>query len=360
MSPSIGLLLTPYSFAPYRRVCTGVASRPVVRDLAIDLGTANTLVWARGRGIVLNEPTVVAVHQRDGQVQAMGHKAYTLIAQSSGQFIAYRPMADGTVTDFHATARLLELLFQRLGVTRFSRSRVLICVPSGATEVERRALEEAVIQAGVGTTYLMEEPLAAAIGAGLPIAEPAGLMLLDVGGGSCQVAMISLGGIVTTNPIRMGGFAMDDAIAQHIRVRYDLAVGERTAEEVKFAIGSAYPLSEEPWAEVRGRKLATGLPETIALSAEEVRIAIDPCVSAIVDAVVDTLGNCPPELVQDVLDFGLWMVGGGALLRGLDVRITAEAEIPVRVAERPLEAVIRGAGQAVESFEVLRHLMTRT
>jgi rod shape-determining protein MreB and related proteins len=331
----------------------------VVRDLAIDLGTANTLVWARGQGIVLNEPTVVAVHQRDGRVWAMGNEAYTLIARSSGHLIAHRPIAGGAITDFHATARLLEFVLQRLGVTRFSRSRVLICVPSGVTEVERRALEAAAVQAGAGTTYLMEEPLAAAIGVGLPIAEPAGAMLLDVGGGSSQVAIVSLGGIVTTTPVRTGGFDIDDAIAQHIRNRYDLAIGERTAEQVKLAIGSAYPLTEELWAEVRGRELATGLPETIALGAEEVRVAIDPCVSVIVGAVLDALGNCPPELVQDVVDSGLWMVGGGALLRGLDARITAETEVPVRVAEHPLEAVVRGAGHTVESFETLRHLLAR-
>ncbi|MGH8898399.1 MAG: rod shape-determining protein [Egibacteraceae bacterium] len=331
----------------------------MVRDLAIDLGTANTLVWARGQGIVLNEPTVVAVNQRDSQVRAMGRDAYTLIARSSGHLIAHRPMAGGAVTDFHATARLLELALQRVGVKRFSRSRVLICVPSGVTEVERRALEEAATQGGAGTTYLMEEPLAAAIGAGLPIAEPAGVMLLDVGGGSSQVAIISLGGIVTASPVRTGGFDIDDAIAAHVRTRYDLAIGERAAEHVKLAIGSAYPLTEEPWVEVRGRKLATGLPETIVLGAEEIRAAIDPCVCAIVGVVLDALGNCPPELAQDVLDSGLWMVGGGALLRGLDARVTAEAEIPVRVAQHPLEAVVRGAGHAVESFEALRHLMAR-
>jgi rod shape-determining protein MreB len=205
----------------------------------------------------------------------------------------------------------------------------------------------------------MEEPLAAAIGADLPIAEPAGTMLLDVGGGSSQVAVISLGGIVTAAPIRTGGFDIDDAITQHIRAKYDLAIGERTAEQVKLAIGAAYPLAEELWAEIRGRELATGLPETIAIGGEEVRAAIDPCVSAIVGAVLDALGNCPPELIQDVLDSGLWMVGGGALLRGLGMRITAEAEIPVRVAEHPLEAVVRGAGRAMESFETLRHLLAR-
>jgi len=331
----------------------------VTRDLAIDLGTANILVWARGQGIVLSEPTVVAINQRDGQVQALGREAYTLIARSSGHLVAHRPLAGGAITDFHVTARLFELLFQRLGMSRFSRSRVLICIPSGVTEVERRALEEAAVRAGAGATYLMEEPLAAAIGAGLPLAEPTGTMLLDIGGGNSQVAMISLGGIVTATPVRTGGFDIDDAITRHVRDRYDLAIGERTAEEVKLALGSAYPLAEEPWAEVRGRELATGLPRTIALGAEEVRAAIDPCVSTIVGAVLDALGNCPPELAQDVLDSGLWMVGGGALLRGLGARITAEAEISARVADHPLEAVVRGAGHAVESFEALRHLMAR-
>lgn len=332
----------------------------MVRDLAIDLGTANTLVWARGQGIVLNEPTIVAVNERDGQVRAIGREAYELISRSFDHLTAYRPLAGGAVIDFHVTARLLELVLQRLGVTRFSRSRVLICVPSGVTGVERRALEETAVKAGAGTTYLMEEPLAAAIGAGLPIAEPTGVMLLDVGGGSTQVAMISLGGIVTATPVRTGGFDIDDAIAQHIRDRYDLAIGERTAEEVKLAIGSAYPLPEEPWAEVRGRELATGLPKTISLGAGEVRAAIDPCVMAIVGAVLDALGKCPPDLAQDVLDSGLWMVGGGALLRGLGARIAAEAVIPVRVAEHPLEAVVRGAGHAVESFDASRHLLAST
>jgi rod shape-determining protein MreB and related proteins len=331
----------------------------VAHDLAIDLGTANTLVWARGRGIVLNEPTVVAVNPRDGQVRAAGREAYTLIARNSGYLVAHRPMTGGAVTDFDATARLLELVLHRLGVTRFSRTRVLICVPSGITDVERRALEKAAARAGAGTTSLMEQPLAAAIGAGLPVAEPVGTMLLDVGGGSSQVAVISLGGIVTASLVRTGGFDIDDAIAAHIRARYDLAIGERTAEHVKLAIGSAYPLDEEPWAEVRGRELATGLPETIALGAEEVRTAIDPCVAAIVGAVLDALGNCPPDLAQDVLESGLWMVGGGTLLRGLGARITAEAEIPVHVAKHPLEAVVRGAGYTVESSEALRHFITR-
>ena len=326
-----------------------------MRDLAIDLGTATTLVWARGRGIVLREPTVVAVHQRSGQVRAMGTEAYQLIARSSGHLVAHRPIAGGAVTDFHGTARLFELVLQRLGIARFSRSRVLVCVPSGVTEVERRAVEEAASRAGAGATYLMEEPLAAAIGAGLPISEPTGTMLLDVGGGSSQVAMMSLGGIVTSTPARIGGFDMDDAIAAHVRSRYEVAIGERTAEQVKIEIGSAFPRDDglEPVVEVRGRDLSSGLVRTVTLGGDEVRLAIDPCVVTIVGAVLDALGNCPPELAQDVLDSGLWLCGGGALLRGLDARIAAEAQVPVHLAEHPEEAVIRGAGQTVEEFELL-------
>jgi rod shape-determining protein MreB len=332
-----------------------------VRDLAIDLGTVNTLVWARGRGIVLDEPTVVAVHQRNGSIRSMGNEAYDQIARSSGHLVAHRPIVGGAVTDFHATARLLELVLQRMGVTRFSRARVLICVPSGVTEVERRAVEEAAALAGAGSTYLLEEPLAAAIGAGLPIAEPTGTMLLDVGGGSSQVAVISLGGIVTSAPVRTGGLDLDDAIAAHVRTRYEVAIGERTAEQVKLEIATAYPHrgEAETLVEVTGRELTSGLRQTVTLSAEEVRTAIDASVTVIVGAVLDALGDCPPELAHDVIESGLWLCGGGAQLRGLDARIASEAQVPVRLAEGPQHAVIRGAGQTVEEFDDLRHLLVR-
>ncbi|MGH8907428.1 MAG: rod shape-determining protein [Egibacteraceae bacterium] len=330
-----------------------------MRDIAIDLGTANTLVWARGRGIVLNEPTVVAVHERNGDVRAMGRQAYELISRSGGHLVAHRPLVGGAVTDFNATSRLLGFVLQQLGLTRPSRARVLICVPSGVTEVERRALEEAASQAGIGTTYLLEEPLAAAMGAGLPIDQPTGTMLLDVGGGSSQVAMMSLGGIVTCTPIRTGGFDIDDAIARWVRSRWNVAIGERMAEQTKIEIGSAFPQVPEPLIEVRGRELACGLPQSVTLSGDEVRVAIDPCVSTIVRAVVDTLGNCPPELAHDVLESGLWLCGGGAQLRGLDARIATETQVPVHRADHPEEAVIRGAGQVIEEFEDLKHLLTR-
>lgn len=331
----------------------------MVRDVAVDLGTANLVVWARERGIVLNEPTIVAIQQPGGEVRAMGHQAYALIARNSDRLVAHRPMAGGAIIDFHAAVRMLELAFQQAGVTRFSRSRVLIGVPSGVTEVERRAVEGAAMRAGAGAVYLIEEPLAAAIGAGLPIQEPIGTMLLDVGGGTSQVAMMSLGGIVTCKPVRTGGFDMDVAIAEEVRQRYAITISERAAEEVKVAIGSAYPLIEEPQAEVRGRELATGLPRTVVLGAEEVRAAIDGCVSMICMAVIDALSNCPPELAQDVLSSGLWLVGGGAQLRGLDARIATEAKVPVHLAEHPLEAVARGAGQTVEDLDDLKHLLSR-
>src|SRR5690606_35576695 len=243
------------------------------RDVAIDLGTANTLVWVRRRGIVLNEPTVIAVNQRNGDVLAMGHEAYDMIGRTPGHIIADRPLRGGAITDFETTARLLKLVFQRVGVTRFSRSRALICVPSAITAVERRAVEEAGVQAGAAATYLMEQPMAAAIGAGLPVHEPIGSMVIDVGGGTSEVAIISLGGIVTCKAVRVGGFDIDAAIQNFVRREYAVAIGERTAEEIKIAIGSAYPQAEEPKAEVRGRELATGLPKVVVISAEEVREA---------------------------------------------------------------------------------------
>jgi rod shape-determining protein MreB len=326
-----------------------------VRDIAIDLGTANTLVWARGRGIVLNEPTVVAMHERSGEVRAMGRQAYELISRSWGHLVAQRPLAGGVVTDFHATSCLLGFVLEQVGLTRPSRARALLCVPSGATEVERRALEEAASKAGIGTTYLLEEPLAAAMGAGLPINQPTGTMLLDVGGGSSQVVMMSLGGIVTCTPIRTGGFDIDDAIARWVRSRFNVAIGERTAEQVKIEIGSAFPQVPDRLLEVRGRELACGLPQCVTLSGDEVRAAIDPCVSTIVEAVVDALGNCPPELAHDVLESGLWLCGGGARLRGLDARIAAETQVPVHITDHPDEAVIRGAGRAIEEFDGLKH-----
>jgi rod shape-determining protein MreB and related proteins len=328
------------------------------RDLAIDLGTANTLVWGRGRGIILREPTVIAVNQRNGDVLAMGNDAYAMIGRTPGHIIADRPLRGGAITDFETTARLIKLLLQRCGVSRFNRPRVLICVPSAITAVERRAVEEAALQAGASAAYLMEQPLAAAIGAGLPIHEPLGNMVIDVGGGTSEVAVISLGGMVTIKAVRVGGFDIDTAIQNYVRREYSVAIGERTAEELKIAIGSAYPQLEEPKAEIRGRELASGLPKEILVSAEEVREAIEDQVSAIVQAVLETLTDCPPELTQDVLGTGMYLVGGGALLRGLDARISQETQIKVNIIDTPLDTVVKGAGLSIESFDELKHLFS--
>jgi rod shape-determining protein MreB and related proteins len=328
----------------------------VRRDLAIDLGTANTLAWGRGRGIILREPTVIAINQRNGDVLAMGTEAYSMIGRTPGHIVADRPLRGGAITDFEVTSRLIRLVLKRCGVSRFNRPRVLICVPSAITAVERRAVEEAALQAGASAVYLMEQPMAAAIGARLPIHEPMGNMIVDVGGGTSEVAIISLGGVVTCQARRTGGFDMDAAIQQYVRSQYAVAVGERTAEELKIAIGSAYPQAEEPQAEIRGRELATGLPKVILVGAEEVREAIEDTVEQIVQAVLDTLSVCPPELTQDVLETGMWLVGGGALLRGMDARIAQETQVRVNVIESPLETVVTGAGMSIEAFDELKHL----
>ena len=328
----------------------------MARDLAIDLGTANTLVWIRGRGIVLNEPTVIALNQRTGDVLAMGKEAYSMIGRTPGHIIAERPLRGGAITDFDMTAKLLQLLLQRVGVRRMNRARVLICVPSAITEVERRAVREAAQQAGASQAFLMEEPMAAAIGAGLPVHEPLGNMVVDVGGGTSEVAIISLGGLVAVKAVRVGGFDLDAAIQNYVRREYAVAIGERTAEQLKVAIGSAYPQANEPRAEIRGRELSTGLPKMVLVAAEAMREALDDSVTAIVNAVIDTLSVCPPELTQDILDRGIWLVGGGALLRGLDARISTETQIAVNVVDQPLEAVVTGAGMSIEAFNDLRHL----
>jgi rod shape-determining protein MreB and related proteins len=332
----------------------------MARDIAIDLGTANTLVWIRGRGIVLNEPTVIALNQRNGDVLAMGKEAYSMIGRTPGHIIAERPLRGGAITDFDMTARLLQLLLQRVGVRRMTRARVLICVPSAITGVERRAVIEAAQQAGATQAFLMEEPMAAAIGAQLPVQEPLGNMIVDVGGGTSEVAVISLGGVVACKAVRVGGFDLDAAIQNYVRREYAVAIGERTAEELKVAIGSAYPQASEPRAEIRGRELSTGLPKVVLVEAEAVREALDDSVTAIVSAVTDTLSVCPPELTQDVLERGIYLVGGGALLRGLDARISQETQIAVNVVDQPLEAVVTGAGMTIEAFDDLRHLFAGT
>ena len=277
----------------------------MARDIAIDLGTANTLVYVRGEGIVLNEPSVIALNSRTQDVLAMGHEAWQMIGRTPSYIVAVRPLRKGAITDFEVTQRMIRLLLQRVGVNRFNRPRVVICVPSAITAVEQRAVTEAARRAGAAEAHLIEQPMAAAIGSGLPINEPLGNMVIDIGGGTSEVALISLGGVVALEAVRVGSFDIDAAIQTYIRREYGIAVGERTAEEIKVTIGSAWPTENEFAAEVRGRELMSGLPKTVVLTAEEVREAIDEPVSAMVDAVIACLGQAPPELAQDLIEQGI-------------------------------------------------------
>ena len=311
-------------------------------------------MYSRGRGIVLNEPTVIALNERTQDVLAMGHDAWQMIGRTPGYIIAVRPLRKGAITDFDITQRMIRLLLERSGVSRWNRPRVLICVPSAITEVERRAVEEAARRAGAVGAYLIEQPMAAALGAGLPIHEPLGNMIVDVGGGTTETAVISLGGVVALQAIRVGSFDIDASIQTYVRREYGIAIGERTAEEIKMAIGSAYPVPEEVKAEVRGRDLMSGLPKTVILSPEEVREAIEEQVGAIVDSVVKCLGMAPPELAQDLIMQGIHLVGGGGMLRGLDRRLSEETAIPVHLVDAPLECVVLGAGKCLESFDSLK------
>jgi rod shape-determining protein MreB len=329
----------------------------VARDLAIDLGTANTLVYAKQRGILFAEPTVLALNKETGAVLAMGDEAWQMIGRTPGYIVAVRPLRSGAISDFEITEKLIRLILQRSGVTRFTRPKALVCVPSALTEVERRAVEEATLSAGARACYLIEEPMAAAIGAGLPIHEPIGNLVVDVGGGTSEVALISLGGIVTNTAVRVGGFDMDSAIQNYVRREYTIAVGERTAERIKISIGSAFPLAEETKAELRGRDLATGLPKNVLITSEEIREALTEQVRAIVTAVVECIGASPPDLVQDVLTNGITLTGGGGMLSGLDMLLSQETDVPVHVTAQPLESVVLGAGKCLESFQSLRAIL---
>jgi rod shape-determining protein MreB and related proteins len=303
---------------------------------------------------VLNEPSVIALNSRTQDVLAMGHEAWQMIGRTPSYIVAVRPLRKGAITDFEITQRMIRLLLQRVGVSRFNRPRVVICVPSAITAVERRAVNEAAKRAGASEAHLIEQPMAAAIGAGLPINEPMGNMVVDIGGGTSETALISLGGVVALEAVRIGSFDIDAHIQTYIRREYGIAIGERTAEEIKVTIGSAWPTENEYAAEVRGRELMSGLPKTIVLSAEEVREAIDEPVSAMVDSVIACLGQAPPELAQDLIIQGMHLVGGGGMLRGLDLRLAQETEIPVHLVDAPLECVVLGAGHCVEAFDALK------
>ena len=327
------------------------------RDIAIDLGTANTLIYETGRGIILNEPTVIAVNRENGQVLAMGEEAFRMIGRTPGYIVAERPLRRGAITDFDITERYIRLLLDKAGVRRrIPRARVLICVPSAITEVERRAVQEAAAAAGARTADLIEEPVAAAIGAQLPIHEPTGNMIVDIGGGTSEVAVMAMGGVVVSKAVRIGGFDVDDMISKHIRKEYGIVIGERTAEQIKIAIGSAFPLHEEEKAEIRGRDLATGLPKTVQVTSEEIREAISDPVTQIVQAAVGALAETPPELSQDILNRGIALTGGGGMLRGLSMRIAEECDVGVHLTDRPLECVVLGAGKCLEALESLRDL----
>jgi rod shape-determining protein MreB len=326
--------------------------------MAVDLGTANTLIYVRGRGIVLEEPSVLAINVKDGRPVAVGTEAKRMLGRTPSHIQAIRPLKDGVIADFEICEKMLRYFIHKVHQRRWARPRMVICVPSGITGVEQRAVQEAAEYAGARKpAYIIEEPMAAAIGAGLPVQEPTGNMIVDIGGGTTEVAVISLGGIVTSQSVRVGGDELDDAILQYIKKEYSVALGERTAEEVKITLGSAWPLEEELTAEIRGRDLVTGLPKTILTSTSEIREALEEPVSTVVDAVKVTLDKTPPELAADIMEQGIVLTGGGALLLGLTERLQAETGMPISVAKNPLQSVAMGSGQSLEEFEALKGVL---
>ena len=324
------------------------------RDLALDLGTANTLVYRQGDGIVFDEPCVVAMHGTTGGVLAMGEDAWRMIGGDSGNVLAVRPLRHGTMTEFEITRRMIEVVMRRVGVTRFPRPRVLVAISSTSSEVEKRAVEEAVGSAGIRQVTLVEEPLAAAIGAGLPVHEPVGNLVVDIGGGRSEMAVVSMGGVVSGRTAPVGGFDLDAGIQQHIRQTYGVAIGEKAAEEIKIAIGSAFPTPSGKAALVVGRELSTGNTVEVKITEDEVRMAMGDPIHDIVEAARMTLAEAPPELTHDVLETGMFLTGGGSLLRGLDMLLAQECEVPVHVVEHPLETVATGTGRMLEHLEDYR------
>jgi rod shape-determining protein MreB len=329
------------------------------RDLAIDLGTANTLIYARGHGIVLDEPSVVAINVNDGRPVAVGLEAKRMMGRTPNHIKAIRPLKDGVIADFEVCEKMLRYFIQKVHGSKWSKPRMVICVPSGITGVEQRAVQDAAEYAGARKpVHIIEEPMAAAIGADLPVHEPSGNMVVDIGGGTTEVAVISLGGIVTAQSMRVGGDELDDAITQYVKKEYSLAIGDRTAEEIKIQMGSAWPMEEELTADIRGRDLVSGLPRTIQLTTEHVREALAEPVGAIIDAVKTTLDKTPPELAADIMEDGIMLTGGGALLGGLSQRLGHETGMPIRVAEEPLYSVVIGSGRALENIDAMRGLMS--
>jgi rod shape-determining protein MreB and related proteins len=324
------------------------------RDLAVDLGTANTLIYARGQGIVLNEPSVVAVNVRDGRPLAVGLEAKRMMGRTPANIQAIRPLKDGVIADFEICEKMLRYFIQKVHRGRFAKPRMVICVPSGITPVEQRAVRDAAEFAGARKpAYIIEEPMAAAIGAGLPVQEPTGNMIVDIGGGTTEVAVISLGGIVVSQSVRVAGDELDEAVMNYIKKEYSVALGEQTAEEVKVAMGSAWPLDDELLAEIRGRDLVSGLPKTITITSEEIRTALEEPIAAIVDAVKATLDRTPPELAADIMEQGIMITGGGALLRGMAQRLQHETGMPIHIADHPLHSVVMGSGMALDNIDAL-------
>ncbi|HYN34654.1 MAG TPA: rod shape-determining protein [Ilumatobacteraceae bacterium] len=329
------------------------------RDLAIDLGTANTLIYVRGHGVVLNEPSVVALNANDGRPVAVGMEAKRMMGRTPNHIKVIRPLKDGVIADFEVCEKMLRYFIQKVHSSKWSKPRMVICVPSGITGVEQRAVQDAAEYAGARKpVHIIEEPMAAAIGADLPVHEPSGNMIVDIGGGTTEVAVISLGGIVTAQSIRVAGDELDDAVLQYVKKEFSLAIGDRTAEEIKIQMGSAWPLELELTADIRGRDLISGLPRTVQVTTEQVREALAEPISAIVDAVKTTLDKTPPELAADIMEDGITITGGGALLGGLDQRLTHETGMPIRIADEPLYSVVIGSGRALENIDAMRGLMS--
>ena len=328
------------------------------KDIGIDLGTANTLVFLKGKGIVMREPSVVAVDTKTDVVRSVGHEAKAVIGRTPGSIVAVRPLKDGVIADFDITANMLDRFIKKVcGSSRFFGPRVVICIPSGVTEVERRAVKEATLKAGGRQVSVIEEPMAAAIGAGLPISEPSGSMVVDIGGGTSEVAVISLGGIVASRSVRVGGDEFDQSIIAYIKRKYNLLIGERTAEQIKIELGSAYVLEEENSMDIKGRNLVDGLPKNITVNSEEIREALAESMEKVIEAVKETLERTPPELSADIIDHGITLTGGGALLRGLDQLIQSETGIDVHVAENPLDCVATGTGMVLDHIDLLGEVL---
>ncbi|WP_333860056.1 rod shape-determining protein [Clostridium sp.] len=322
------------------------------RDMGIDLGTANTLIYVKGKGIVLREPSVVAINKDVKKVMAIGNEAKDMIGRTPGNIVAIRPLKDGVIADFDITHTMLRKFIEKVSPkSAFTSPRIFVCFPSGVTEVEKRAIEEATKHAGARDVLLMEEPMAAAIGAGLPVHEPTGSMIVDIGGGTTEVAVVSLGGIVTSKSLRIAGDELDQAIINYIKKEYNLMIGERTAENVKIQLGSAYDMGEENSMEIRGRDLISGLPKVINITESEVRDALREPIVSIIDSIKTTLEKTPPELASDIMDKGIMLAGGGAMLKGLDQLINIETHMPVHIAESPLDCVALGTGKALDTID---------